>query len=94
MKILIILCFILLLSQSVFAKQDPDSACAAVLCLYGQAEGVQPSEECKGALETYYSLGQNDDHTICEETKSLRKLFLTSCKENIAPVDDLVNCSF
>ncbi len=96
MKILVILCFLLLLSQSVFSSQATytNSACAAVLCLYGEAEGVEASEECKLALENYYSINQNSERNSCEETKRLRKQFLNSCKENVQPVDDLVNCLF
>jgi hypothetical protein len=97
MKKTFFLLLILLFPQTIFA--DPDNnlnekACATVLCLYGEAEGIEAGEECKLVLENYYSINQNSERNSCEETKKLRKLFLNSCKENISPVDNLVNCLF
>ncbi len=98
MKKIFFLLLIVLFPQTIFADQDNisnEKACAAVLCLYGEAEGVETSEECKIVLENYYSINQNSEfNSSCEETKNLRKLFLDSCKENIYPVDNFVNCLF
>ena len=53
---------ILLLPQTVLAEQNNvsnEKACAAVLCLYGQSEGVtEIGEECKLMLKMYYSMNQ------------------------------------
>lgn len=97
MKTTFILLSIIFFPLTIFAEQDNNSsevACTAVLCLYGEAEGVEAGEDCKLALEKYYSINQKSVRTSCEETKNLRKLFLNSCKENIYPVDNLVNCLF
>lgn len=95
MKKTFFLLLILLLPQTVLAEQDNianEKACAAVLCLYGQAEGVAKiGEECRLVLDRYYSLNQVDGNN-CEATKELRRQFLNSCKENIYPTEELVDC--
>ena len=95
MKKTFFLLLILLLPQTVLAEQSNvsnEKACAAVLCLYGQSEGVtEIGEECKLMLKMYYSMNQVDKNN-CEATKELRRQFLNSCKENIYPTEDLVDC--
>ncbi|NOR64624.1 MAG: hypothetical protein GQ468_01255 [Candidatus Scalindua sp.] len=94
MKTFFLLLFFLL-PQTVPAEQgniSNEKACAAVLCLYGQSKGViEIGEECKLVLEMYYSINQVDENN-CEATKALRRQFLNSCKDNIYPTKDLVDC--
>lgn len=95
MKKIFFLLLILLPHQTVLAEQGKvsnEKACAAVLCLYGQSEGVMEiGEECKLVLEMYYSINQVDENN-CETTKELIRQFLNSCKENIYPTEELVDC--
>ena len=95
MKKTVFLLLILLLPQTVLAEQGEisnEKACAAVLCLYGQSEGVMElGEECKLVLEMYYSINHVDTNS-CEATKELRRQFLNSCKENIYSTEELVDC--
>jgi hypothetical protein len=95
MKKIIFVLLILLLPQTVFAEKNNNSnekACAAVLCLYGQSEGViEIGDECELVLKMYYSINQVDENN-CEATKELRRQFLKSCKENIYPTEELVDC--
>ena len=95
MKKTFFLLLILLLPQTVLAEQENisnEKGCAAVLCLYGQYKGVtEIGEEYKLVLKMYYSINQVDENN-CEATKALRRQFLNSCKENIYPTEDLVDC--
>ena len=95
MKITLFLLLSVLLCQTVLAEQENvsnEKACAAVLCLYGQYKGVNElGEECKLVLDMYYSMNQADENS-CVATKELRWQFLNSCRENIYPIEDLVDC--
>jgi hypothetical protein len=91
----IFLLMILLLPQTVFAEKSNnsnDKACSAILCLYGQSEGViEIGDECEPVLKMYYSINQVDENN-CEATKELRRRFLNSCKENIYSTEELIDC--
>jgi hypothetical protein len=95
MEKIIFVLLIFLLPQTVFAEKSNNSnekACATVLCLYGQSVGVNEiGDECELVLENYYSI-QKVDENNCEVTKEQRRRFLNSCKENIYPIEELIDC--
>jgi hypothetical protein len=77
------------------ADAEDQSACGAIMCLYGQMQGKGGGAPCRPYLEKYFGIRRFDDDGFDgRKTSRARDEFLKGCKSSRSEDKNAVNSVF